>query len=186
MPIKISWFIGLLAVVCACSEPECTVNTDPRLRIRFVTQRRIPQTNRFAPADTTIRVVAVTAIGAAPNRFVSQIRDTTVTGNVAALLSQTADQTTYVIKWDTARTAASRRLQNTVFTDTLTIGYQLQTYFVSEGCGFNYKYNDLNILRETFTKPSSSRRILTVSLTYPIADETSLSNITITFRPFLR
>ena len=175
-------FAMLLAALAACSEPECTVNADPQLRIRFVVLRRVPQTNRFNPADTNIRIVSVTATGALPGRFVSQISRATVTNNVAAVLSQVADETTFVIRWDTARTDSSRLRQNTVFTETLTVAYQRQPFFVSEGCGFNYKYTGLEIKKETFTT-SLSGRILAVNVIYPLADEELQPNVTITFRP---
>ncbi len=182
MLLKLFLSILSLTALAACSEPECTVNADPQLRIRFVVLRRVVQTNRFNPVDTNIRIVSVTATGALPGRFVSQVKDTTVTNNLTAVLSQAADETTFTIKWDTARTAASRLRQNTVFTETLTVGYQRQPFFVSEGCGFNYKYTGLEIKKETFTT-SLSGRILAVSLIYPLADEELQPNVTITFRP---
>ncbi|MDJ1504096.1 DUF6452 family protein [Xanthocytophaga agilis] len=176
-------FLGILfcGFLSACTESECTVSTDPRLRIRFLVRvaRVSNGTTTYTQKDTTIRIISVTGIGNPSAYPVSQIDTITPTGNIVASLSQIADSISLVIKWDTARLAANQN-ETSVFTDTLKIKYKPQPYFVSEGCGFNYKYTGIDITKETFTS-SASQQIRTVTVANSTADETLQPNINIVF-----
>ncbi len=169
--------------LAACTESECTTVTDPKLRIRFVIEDTVrTSTGALRPQrkDTTIRIVRVTGIGNLSGRYVSDItRDSTTTSAISAFLSQVNDTTAFRIEWDTARIDTNRGV-NSVFADTISVSYKRQPYFVSEGCGFNYKFTEIAIVQQSFTR-SISRQILSVSVTNPLADETLSPNITILF-----
>jgi|GEM_PF-6337901 len=175
-------FIWLFA---ACTEPECTTITDPRLRIRFIIEAPTRTSSGLIqelPRDTTIRIVRVTGIGNTSGKLVSNIRNNgrdTVARDITAFLSQVDSVTAYVIEWDTARLARNRGV-NSIFQDTLRVKYERQPYFVSEGCGFNYKFRNIEIDKETFTR-SRSRQVRSVTIANPVADETLQPNITILF-----
>ncbi|MDJ1468317.1 DUF6452 family protein [Xanthocytophaga flava] len=184
--IQVKRFLFLGILICgflsACTDSECTVSTDPRLRIRFLVRvaRITNGTTTYTQKDTTIRIISVTGIGNPSAYPVSQIGDDTLTsGNIVAYLSQISNTTSLVIKWDTAGVAANRN-ETSVFTDTLKIKYKPQPYFVSEGCGFNYKYTDIELTKETFTS-STSQQIRTVTVANSTADETLQPNINIIF-----
>ncbi|MDJ1480391.1 DUF6452 family protein [Cytophagaceae bacterium YF14B1] len=183
--IQLKRFLFLGILICgflsACTESECTVSTDPRLRIRFLVRvaRIANGTTTYTQKDTTIRVISVTSPENPSAYPVSQIDTITPTGNIIASLSQIVDSISLVIKWDTARLAANQN-ETSIFTDTLKIKYKPQPYFVSEGCGFNYKYTDIDIIKQTFTS-SPSQQIRTVTVANSTADETLQPNITIIF-----
>ncbi len=172
-------FVGVLA---GCNEPECTTATDPLLRIRFVIQyprRASTGVIQQITKDTSIWLVRVTGIGNTSGNYVSQVRDSSSVSILNAYLPQKIDSATFVIEWDTAGVFANRG-PNSIFKDTIQVQYQRQTYFVSEGCGFNYRFRNISLRRETFTK-SKSGQIRSVTVTNPLADEALLPNITILF-----
>ena len=173
-------FASLLA---ACTEPGCVTIADPGLRLRFIIQyTRIATSGvrQTVTKDTLIKLVTVRGIDNT-SKFVSNIQDTSKTGvnSVSAYLSQVRDTTGFVIKWDTAKIAANSGV-NSIFTDTLIVKYTRQSYFVSEGCGFNYRFRDIEIVKQTFEK-SISKQIQSVTVTNPVADEGLQPNITIRF-----
>ncbi len=172
-------FAGLFA---ACTEPGCVTIADPGLRMRFIIQyNRIATSGvrQTVTKDTLIRLISVQGIGNTSNYDVSNIQDTSTVSSVRAYLSQVHDTTGFVIKWDTAKLKTNSNI-NSVFTDTLIVKYQRQSYFVSEGCGFNYRFRDIEIVKQTFEK-SISKQIQSVTVTNPVADEGLQPNITIRF-----
>lgn len=186
LKIKHFLFFGIImfGVFTACTEPECTSTTDPKLRIRFLMRDSTILTTggiSYNLEDTAIRIISVKGIGNPSVYPIAQIvdNDTTLAESLISYMSEVADTMSLVIKWDTAGLASNRN-EMSVFTDTIQFSYTRQPYFVSEGCGFNYKFKNIAIRKETFTS-SLSKRIRTVTVANPIADETLQPNINIVF-----
>ncbi len=163
--------VGLQVCMTSCDDSTCTTQTDPNLRIRFQTQKIDLKTNRLITTDSTIWIHSIKGINA-KIETISPIRRQYL-NDIRVPLSQQSDATAFVLQWssDTTRTTP-------IYTDTIQVSYQRQVYFVSEGCGFNYKFNTIAVKNQTFT---SSRRAQAVQVINPVADEFLQTNIRIIF-----
>jgi hypothetical protein len=153
------------------------------MRLRFVIQTTVRDARTGVITrplrDTSIRIVRVTGLGNTSSRPVSQVsRDTVAATSLALLLPQTVDTASFVMVWDTARLTQNRN--RSIFTDTLRVRYRRRPYFVSEGCGFNYKFDDLAIVSQTFST-SASRRVDSVYVANSTVNEEFLPHIVVRF-----
>lgn len=183
-------FFALL--VCACNETECTTITDPQLRVRFQRQVRVAATatqpSRIEVRDSAVRVLRVVGVGSFRDTLVSPNQNVR-TNTVQMLLPQVRDSAMYIITWrsDTVLPNNQPFPRDFIYTDSLVVSYQRRPYFVSQGCGLNYKFDSIAVKRETFTKGEKpyfnnrKRRIQRVSVTTSTADEFLQPNITILF-----
>lgn len=133
-------YLVLLAVTLlatACAEEECTNLDDPVLNVEFRTFQLNPLTNLLRERSDTVQIRHLYGVGRPPT-------DSLVTGsnrlrtNVLLPLSQTTDE------------SAFRMLYNIPGNDTLRevtfkVRYRRESFFVSDVCGFNVRFRDLEV-----------------------------------------
>jgi hypothetical protein len=130
-------FSALLLTV-ACAEEDCTNLDDPLLTIEFKT-RFTTAAGQQRERDTSLVVRHVYGVGKTPRD--SLVRPGTYRSLILPV-NQRTDTTSFRILYypasDTSRT---------VRTGTISLRYRRQSFFVSDVCGFNIRYNDLDTIR---------------------------------------
>ncbi len=172
-----SFLVALLApILYACTESECTDLDAPQLVVQFKTRYRATRQQR--ERDTLIEIRSVSGAGQ-PDSIYSTSQKT---NNLVLPLNQGAEETTFMIEWKrynrAVGTANPVPIDST--TEKLTVRYTRKAFFVSDACGFNLRYNDLELIKEQPTFPSNFPSD-SIQVIKNVVDESNEPNIKIYF-----
>jgi hypothetical protein len=127
-----------LVLTVSCAEEDCTNLDDPLLTIEFKT-RFTTAAGQQRERDTSLVVRHVYGVGKSPQD--SLVRPGTYR-NLILPVNQRTDTTSFRILYYPVSDAS-----RTVRTGTISLRYRRQSFFVSDVCGFNIRYNDLDTIR---------------------------------------
>lgn len=164
--VKYLFFFAVIILTASCAEEDCTNLDDPLLTVEFKTRFTTPAGQR-RERDTSLVIRNVYGLGKAPQ---DSLVGPGTYKNLVLRLNQRTDTTSFRILYypagDTTRT---------VRTGTLSVQYLRQSFFVSDVCGFNVRFNNLE---PTGADLPLSESVVILKNT---VDEANASNIRIFF-----
>jgi hypothetical protein len=133
-------YLALLAVALlatACAEEECTNLDDPVLNVEFRTFQLNPATNLLRERGDTVVIRHLYGVG-------RSLTDSLVRGtnrnrtNLLLPLSQTTNESAFRMIYNIPGNDTVREV-------TFTVRYRRESFFVSDVCGFNVRFRDLEV-----------------------------------------
>jgi hypothetical protein len=138
------WLLVIFVFLSACVGEQCETVSDPVMRVSFA---RFTDAERTEEQAISVSFNYFYGLGSDPARKDSLVKDTSSIAGLRIPLSQLKDASTFVVK----------RNGNGFTQEIITFTYTRKPYFISQACGFEMAYENLDVEEGTYTNIAEMR-----------------------------